>query len=102
MVCCKNTSKPKKMAIFGGVTMGVGILLLIVAIVFPLVITRVLEEQIPPSVAVSKQNEEQWNALPGKFDIEVIKRIYLYNCTNPEEVSLPRGFIVDRLEFRLL
>jgi hypothetical protein len=59
----------------------------LIAIVVPIIINNSIESEIPASVAVSKENEDQWDSLPGKYNIEVIKQVYLYNITNPEEVS---------------
>ena len=61
---------------------------MLTAIFVPIIINNTIEDEIPAQVAVSKENEEEWDALPGKYDVEVIKRIYLYNWTNPEEVIL--------------
>lgn len=57
----------------------IGAILILVAIVVPILINNTIESQIPGEVAVSKQNEDQWDSLPGKYNIEVIKRVYLYN-----------------------
>lgn len=89
MLCCKNTKKSKRLFIFGGIAIAIGVILMTVAIVVPIIINNTIENEIPAQVAVSKENEDQWDSLPGKYDIEVIKRVYLYNCTNPEEVNLP-------------
>jgi hypothetical protein len=53
--------------------------LVLTAIVFPIVIHNALADEIPSSVALSKENEDDWNALPGKHNIEIIKEVYLYN-----------------------
>lgn len=57
------------------------------AIIIPIIIHHKLETDIPPSVAVSKDNEEVWSALPGKYDVELVYKYNTYNCTNPEEVK---------------
>lgn len=76
------------MAIGAGVMITVGVILVITAIVVPIVIHGFLRTEIPPGVAVSKDNEETWSALPGKYDVEIVKQYTLYNCTNPEEVRI--------------
>ena len=86
LCCCKGPNKSKKVAIWGIITIVWGVLLILIAIIIPIIFKSVLRDQIPTSVAVSKQNQDQWDALPGKFNIEVIKRVYLYNWTNPEDV----------------
>lgn len=87
LCCCRGPNKSKKVAVWGIITITWGVLLILIAIIIPIVLKNVLRSQIPSNVAVSKENQEQWDALPGKFNIEVIKRVYLYNCTNPEDVS---------------
>lgn len=86
MLCWRNTKKSKKVFIWGIIAIIFGVLLVLTAIIFPIVIHKALSDEIPSSVALSKENEDDWNALPGKHNLEVIKEVYLYNWTNPEEV----------------
>jgi ABC-type microcin C transport system permease subunit YejE len=76
------------MVIGAGVMITIGVILVITAVVIPIVIHGVLRTSIPPQVAVSKENEETWSALPGKYDVEIVKQYITYNCTNPEEVRI--------------
>jgi len=98
MLCWSNTKKSKKVAIWGAIAIVCGVVLVISAIVFPIIITNTLHEEIPPTVAISKENEDSWNELPGKHNIEIVKQIYTYNCTNPEDVSISLGYSIDPIE----
>lgn len=75
------------MTICGGIAIAAGAVLILIAIVVPIIIHGILEDKIPAQVAISKNNEDVWSALPGKYDVEIIKKYIVFNCTNPEEVG---------------
>jgi hypothetical protein len=89
------------MVIGAGVMITIGVILVITAITVPIVIHGFLRTEIPAGVAVSKENEETWSALPGKYDVEIVKQYTLYNCTNPEEVRNLFNLVTNLNLYRL-
>jgi hypothetical protein len=79
-------SKQRKMGICGGVSLAIGVVLLTVAIVFPILINKAIKEDVIPSVAITKENEENWDDIPGPYGFKVLMETYVYNWTNPDEV----------------
>ena len=79
---CKNMSKSKKMGICGGVALSIGIILVVVGITLPIIINKGIREEVPLSAAVNKENQENWDDIPGPFGIDVVKWTYLYDWTN--------------------
>jgi len=85
---CLGASRNKKLGVCGITSIVVGLLLITGAIVVPIVFNNVMRTEVVPSVAVTKENQDQWDFIPGPENIEVIKETYIYNWTNADEVIL--------------
>ena len=77
---------PKKRIVCGGISIAAGVILLTIGIALPIIISNAVRGGVTPLVAITRDNEEQWDDVPGPFNIEVTKNIYVYNWTNPDEV----------------
>ena len=78
----------KKMCVCGGVSLAIGVILLVAGITLPILINNEIREQVPLEAAVNKVNQENWDDVPGPFNVEVVKWTYLYDWTNQEDVIL--------------
>lgn len=85
---CLGASRNKKLGVCGIVAIVAGVVLITGAITLPILLNNVVRSEVVPSVAITKENQDQWDFIPGPENIEVIKDTYIYNWTNPDEVIL--------------
>lgn len=78
----------KKKGWCAGVGIALGLVLITSAIVLPIVINNAVKDEVVLATAISSENQEQWDSIPGPYEIDVIKYTYVYNWTNPDDVIL--------------
>ncbi len=85
---CRSASKEKKLCAWGWVALSAGVILLVIGISIPALINSELKDEVVKGVAVNKENQEQWDNVPGPYNVSVVDSYILYNWTNPDEVIL--------------
>ena len=63
-------------------------LILVYACAFtPFTVSTIISNQTKKSAQLSGANQVNWRDVPGSRDIGIYWHMYLYNCTNPMEVT---------------
>lgn len=84
--CCKTRSaKFKSCGIAAAIS---GVALLALGISWPFILKPIVMSAASDSTALTKDTQDLWRGIPGKYNISITRATHLYNCTNRDEVSL--------------
>ncbi|CDW87257.1 cd36 family protein [Stylonychia lemnae] len=64
----------------------IGLILIGVGIGWPFIIDSLVKSQSKDQAALGKDNMDKWKDIPGKYDIQLNRKTYLYNAINREDV----------------
>ena len=62
------------------------IISVVLAATFFLVVAVLIKEGAKKESALSVETYSLWGQIPGEYDIALVRRNYVYNCTNYEDV----------------
>ena len=66
--------------------MVIGVILVGLGISFPFIMQAMIKHGAKDGAALTSANENMWKGIPGNFDILIVKKNYVYNCTNRDDV----------------
>ena len=87
----------KKFKCWGWCLVIAGVILIIDACFTPKVMEAVITSQAQKAAQLTAANEADWRGIPGTYDIDILWKHYLYNCTNYEEVSISDTRLISTL-----
>ena len=64
-----------------------GLVLVLACVFTPFTVSTIISNQAKKSAQLSAANSVNWGDVPGSLDIGIYWHMYLYNCTNPMEVT---------------
>ena len=78
--------RSSKFKCWGICTLVTGVVLLAMGIAMPFIIKALMVPGAKEGAALKSENADQWNGIPGNFDIGVYRDITVYHCLNRDEV----------------
>lgn len=85
-MCCCIKSRSKKFKACGIASVATGVVLLGLGIGWPFIMAPLVIKGAKDATALTRDQQDMWRSVPGKFDINIERHTYVYHCTNRDDV----------------